>query len=78
MRTTIELPDSLKQKLIAEAASRNMKGYSKLIAEALQEYFKMNQTKREQTINSLRGCLCKEEYKKEIKRLEEGRANWRD
>ena len=40
MRTTIDLPPELRQKLISEAASKNQKGYSNIIIEALNKYFK--------------------------------------
>ncbi len=78
MRTTIELPDDIKQKLMMEAVSRNMKGYSRIIADALRDYFKTGHHKRKQLINSLKGCLSKKEYLSEVGRLEKGRANWRE
>lgn len=78
MRTTIELPENLKQKLAAEAATRNMKGYSKIITEAIVEYFKTGHNERKCVVERLKGCLSKEEYKKEMARLAEGRANWRE
>lgn len=77
MRTTIEIPAALKQKLAAEALSRNMKGYSKIIVEALSEYFKKDNNQRKRVIQKLKGCLSKKEYELEIKRLDEGRNNWR-
>ena len=38
MRTTIELPDDLRQRVVSEAAARNLKGYSPVIV-ALRAYF---------------------------------------
>lgn len=38
MRTTIELPDHLRARLLSLAAERGEKGYSRLIQEALEQY----------------------------------------
>lgn len=78
MRSTIELPDHLRQKLAAEAAARHVKGYSKIIAEALVEHFKTACHKKKDTIGKLRGCLSREDYNKERLRLAEGRTRWRE
>ncbi len=78
MRTTIELPDHLKQKLTTEAVTRNMKGFSKIITEAVVEYFAAGHNKRKSMIEKLKGCLNEKEYQSEMKRLSEGRANWRE
>ncbi len=40
MRTTIELPDALRAKLLAMAAARGEKGFSRLIQEAVELYLK--------------------------------------
>ena len=77
MRTTIEIPSGLRQKLLAEAAARNLKGYSSLIVDALQLYFSKGDKERINTISQLKGCLNKKEYKKEIKRIKKGRNSWR-
>jgi metal-responsive CopG/Arc/MetJ family transcriptional regulator len=39
MRTTVEIPDELRAKLLEEAARRGEKGFSGLIQEALDQYF---------------------------------------
>lgn len=77
MRTTIEIPSDLRQKLLAEAAAKNLKGYSTLIVHALQLYFSKGDKERINTISQLKGCLNKEEYKEEMKRIKKGRNNWR-
>ena len=77
MRTTIDLPPDLRQKLVSEAASRNMKGFSALIVDALKQYFGGTGKERAKAISQLKGCLSKDEYKEEIKRIEKGRKNWR-
>lgn len=51
MRTTIEIPESLRKKLILEAAETNRKGFSDIVVFALDEYFK----KKEDRVKKLRG-----------------------
>ncbi len=40
MRTTIELPDALRAKLLSLAAARREKGFSRLIQEAVELYLR--------------------------------------
>ncbi len=77
MRTTIELPNGLRQKLISESAARNLRGFSPIIVEALRNYFKKMENGRKKEIQSLKGCLNDEEYVQELKRVKNGRENWR-
>ncbi len=77
MRTTIDIPSDLRQKLIAEAATRHLKGFSPLIVEALEQYLSKGEEERLKTISSLKGCLDKDEYNEEVKRIENGRKNWK-
>ena len=77
MRTTIDLPNDLRQKLISESAARNQKGFSSIIVEALRNYFDLKGNGRKKAIQSLKGCMNEEEYLQELKRIDEGRANWR-
>ncbi len=77
MRTTIDLPVSIRQKLIAEAASRRLKGFSQLIVEALEQYFKSGKTARKDVLKNLRGSLSEKEYAKDTQRIKESRENWR-
>jgi metal-responsive CopG/Arc/MetJ family transcriptional regulator len=39
MRTTVDIPDELRARLLEEAARRGEKGFSGLIQEALERYF---------------------------------------
>lgn len=78
MRSTIELPDHLRQKLAAEAASRHMKGYSKIIADALTEHFRTAGCKKKDVIGKLKGCLNRKDYNREMAKLAEGRKRWRE
>ena len=77
MKTTIELPNDLRQKLITESAERNLRGFSPIIVEALRNYFKKMENGRKKEIPSLKGCLNDEEYVQELKRVKNGRENWR-
>lgn len=57
MRTTIDLPPSIRQKLVSEAARRNSNGYSEIIVEALEQYFRTNADMRDDLISSLKGSM---------------------
>ena len=78
MRTTIEIPEDLRQKLVSEAMGRHKRGFSEIIVEALEEHFQKGNEKRLAVIEKLRGCLSEKEYKMEMTRLKEGRQNWRE
>jgi metal-responsive CopG/Arc/MetJ family transcriptional regulator len=78
MRTTIEIPEELRHKLVVEAASRKLKGFSVIITEALKEYFKVHQeSNKQQRIDALCGSMSSKEYKETKTVYREGRANWR-
>ncbi len=78
MRTTVELPASLRQKLVNEAARRNAKGYSAIIVEALELYFSKRNSEHDLSfIEALRGCMTAEEYTEGVALWKEGRRNWR-
>jgi hypothetical protein len=77
VRTTIDIPSELRKKLVQEAASRNLKGFSPLIVEALRMYFSRQKLSREKTIKRLKGSLTQEQLEEERSRLNEVRANWR-
>ena len=75
---TIEISNELRQRLILEAVSRNLKGFSEIIVDALEQYFKSYNSKRQKMVKNLKGCLSKEDYKAELKRIKEGRTHWRE
>jgi glutamyl-tRNA reductase len=78
MRTTVDIPADIRQKLVTEAARKNMKGYSAIIVKALREYFeKQNAEDAGKEIRKLRGSLSQEDYEKALKILETGRTQWR-
>ncbi len=78
MRTTIELSDDHRSALHSLAARRGLRGYSKLIQEAIDFYIK-EKVKKEDSIKQLlkmRGSWSRDEAKKLRKRIEEIRQNW--
>ena len=77
MRTTIEISPALRQKLMNEAAQRNLKGFSRIISDALEEYFQKEGGKDREKLRSLRGSLSKEEYSDFLEEQKTGRARWR-
>jgi hypothetical protein len=77
VRTTIEIPEELRKKCILIALERNLSGFSEVIIEALDSYFRTNDFKRTEILSDQRGSLSEKEaikYKKEIKK---SRANWK-
>jgi|GEM_PF-2772149 len=77
MRTTIDVPVHIRQKLAQEASCRNLKGFSSIITEALDQYFDSKSSGRKGIVDRLKGSLSGEEYAKAVKDLNEGRAHWR-
>ena len=79
MRTTIELSDDHRSALHSLAARRGLRGYSKLIQEAIDFYIK-EKAKRGDSVRLLlrmRGTWSEEEVKRFRKKLEEIRRNWK-
>lgn len=79
MRTTIELSDDHRSALHSLAARRGLRGYSKLIQEAVDFYIK-EKVKRGNGVRHLlkmRGSWNREEAQEFRKRLEEVRRSWR-
>jgi metal-responsive CopG/Arc/MetJ family transcriptional regulator len=77
MRTTIEIPAKLRQKLVAEAAKKNLKGSSTIIVNALEEYFEKHRSAgSDSNLKKLRGSLSQNEYEKEMALLQKGRNQW--
>jgi len=85
MRTTIELSDDQRAKLLALAARRRLRGYSALIQEALERYLKEapngGQTgsgaKAARVARKIRGTLSKAEAERMRRRIEEVWKRWR-
>ncbi len=77
MRTTIDVPIHIRQQLSQEASSRNLKGFSKIIVEALEKYFSSKTNDRRSIVSQLKGSMSSTEYSQSIKNIQEGRAKWR-
>jgi hypothetical protein len=79
MRTTIELSDNHRSALHSMAARRGLRGYSKLIQEAIDLYIRDKEKKRDGTkdLLKLRGAWNEGEAKEIKQRLEEIRRSWR-
>ena len=77
MRTTIDMPIHIRQKLSQEAAVRNLKGFSKIIIEALEKYFHSKSNDRKNIVTRLKGSMSNAEHSKAVKNLQEGRSKWR-
>lgn len=77
MRTTVELPDDLRQRVVSEAAARNLRDYSQVIVDALRAYFDGGQDGRQSAVARVRGSLNRQADERERRRLTELRANWR-
>ncbi len=79
MRTTIELPDEQRAKLLEAAARRGEKGFSSIVQEALASYFEAEEKRQEKVRRALAaiGSLDAEQaeaLKKSVGRL---RRRWR-
>ncbi len=79
MRTTIEITDEHRGKLLAAAARRGKKGFSAIVQEALTQYFERDKQRREAVRRGLRsiGALAAEEADRLEKDLRVLRQSWR-
>lgn len=78
MRATIELPDHLRAAVLAVAARKGYRGYSKVIVEAL-EYYLVGKEARESGLDDLlrmRGSWTAADAKQARARVAEARTNW--
>ncbi len=79
MRTTIEIPDEQRARLLEAAARRGEKGFSSIVQEALADYFAAEEQRQERVRRAL-GVIGKldadeaEELSKSVRRL---RGSWR-
>lgn len=80
MRTTIEISDDKRAKLLAIAARRRLRGYSQLIDEALELYLAREEAKRQNKLNevlALAGTLSDDDAAKVEERIAEVWMKWR-
>lgn len=78
MRTTLELDDELRARLVELAAERGEKGYSSLVNEALREYLDREEQREAllEDVMSLRGSLDDRQAEQLRERIESAWKNW--
>ncbi len=79
MRTTIELSNEKRARLLAIAARRGLRGYSQIINEALDLYLAREEEKRSAALSevlSLRGILTDAEAREVEARIAEAWRKW--
>ena len=79
MRTTIEITDEQRSKLLEAAAKRGEKGFSSIVQEALDHYFEASADRRERVARGIKvlGALAEpaaDRLAKDVRRL---RRSWR-
>lgn len=85
MRTTIELTDDQRAKLLALAARRRLRGYSALIQEALERYLEEAAEQRQvqagakvaRAARRIRGSMSETEAERMRRRIDELWRRWR-
>jgi len=79
MRTTIELSNDHRSSLHSLAARRGLRGYSKLIQEAVDLYIQEKRAKEDnaKTLLQMRGTWNKEDVRRFQRKLREIRRNWK-
>ncbi len=80
MRATIELPNRLRAAVLAVAARKGYRGYSRVIVEAL-EFYLAEKEARESGLSKLlmlRGSWSEDEAKSVREGVKEARSNWRE
>jgi metal-responsive CopG/Arc/MetJ family transcriptional regulator len=79
MRTTVELPDHLRARLLELAARRGLKGFSQLVQEAVEQYLAQagaTDDRIDRAIDVL-GTLDGEQAEELQRSVEELRRRWR-
>lgn len=79
MRTTIDLPDDLRARLLALAAGRGEKGFSRIVREAVAAYLAAEDLKPSlvSEARGVLGTLTAEEADRLSESVSELRAHWR-
>ena len=79
MRTTVEMKPQHRSALLALAARRGEKGFSSVLAEAIEEYLNEERTRvqRRKEVLSLAGSLSADEAKNLRSTATSLRENWR-
>lgn len=79
MRTTIEISNETRARLLALAARRGLRGYSELVAEAIEAYLREAEEGEQdlQEVLALRGSMTDEEAADLERVVAEARGAWR-
>jgi len=79
MRTTVEMKPEHRSALLALAAKKGEKGFSSVLAEAIEEYLdgERERAKQRDALLALRGSLSDEEAEELRKYTSELRKHWR-
>lgn len=79
MRTTVEIPDELRARLLEIAARRGEKGFSRLVAEALALYLGELERRDQMALDArtLIGSLSEEEAEALESSVSTSRRSWR-
>lgn len=79
MRTTIELTDAQRGKLLELAAERGEKGFSRLVQEAVDQYLAWNETQKERVraARAVLGTLSEGEAEELERAVSAARRSWR-
>ena len=79
MRTTIDIPDRMREELLALAAKRRMRGYSKIFKEAIELYLRETSKKEKikRQVLKLEGIWADEDADKIAKAVESAWAGWK-
>jgi len=79
MRTTIEIPDYQRAKLLEIATRRGLKGFSKIVQEAIERYLEENLSGNEKVKEALSvlGTLDEDQAESLETSIQELRSKWR-
>jgi len=79
MRTTVEITSEHREKLVALAARRRMKGFSALIREALEMYLRELEREEEKVARALavKGVIGEDEADEMLRVADALRRSWR-
>ena len=80
MRATVDIPDHLRPALLAVVARKGYRGYSRVIAEALEFYLHEKEAREGdlRLLLELRGTWTPEEAEAAREASEQSRTNWQD
>lgn len=77
MRTTVEIRDDQRAALAALAARRGLRGFSRLIEEAIDAYLDQRRRDRVEDALALEGVLSDDEATEVHRRIDEAWSTWR-